>query len=304
MKITGTIRLFLFLGYIALSSAIFLRPLGALFSLSFSNELFSHVPLIPLVSIYLIIAGRKRVFTRPGFWWAGGGAVAGLGLALALAGSATLRSGLAANDLLSFLIFSLVIVWIGGFLMFYGSRTFRNGMFPLLFLFFMVPIPSFLLDWIIPFLQRGSADMADLLFNVLGFTYFRNGLTFDLPGIAIEVADECSGIRSTIALVITIVAAAYLFLRTPWGRGLLVASAVPFAIFKNAIRITSLSYLGVHVDRSFITGSDLHRRGGIVFFSLTLILVGVWVFCLRWMEGRFAGNSGNIKEGGAGENAK
>jgi exosortase len=286
LKSSDTTRWFRFLGFVALSSAIFHRPLAQLFSLAFSDELYSHIPLIPLASIFFLFVERRRIFARPRHLWAGGGAVAGLGLAIALIGRLTLQSRLAAGDLLSLLIFSLVVVWIGGFLIFFGGRAFRNGAFPLLFLFFMVPIPSFLLDLVVPFLQWASAHLTDLFFSVLGLPHLRNGMAFDLPGISIEVARECSGIRSTIALAITLVVASRIFLRTPWARVLLVASVVPFAIIKNAIRITTLSLLAVHVDPSFITGSDLHRRGGIVFFSLTLLLVGAWVLCLRWMEGR------------------
>jgi exosortase/archaeosortase family protein len=64
-------------------------------------------------------------------------------------------------------------------------------------------------------------------------------------------------------------------------------SLVPIAILKNGFRIASLSILGVYVDER-ILGSDLHRRGGILFFILALVLVWAFIVLLRIIERRFA----------------
>jgi exosortase/archaeosortase family protein len=101
----------------------------------------------------------------------------------------------------------------------------------------------------------------------------------------IEVAKECSGIRSALSLVITCVLAANFFLRTGWSRALLVISTVPITMLKNGFRIASLSILGVYVDER-ILGSDLHRRGGILFFVLALVLVWAEIVLLRKAEGK------------------
>jgi len=98
----------------------------------------------------------------------------------------------------------------------------------------------------------------------------------------IEIAKECSGIRSSLSLAITGLLASYFFLRTTWARAILLLSIVPIAIIKNGIRITVLSVLGVYWDERILAG-DLHRKGGIVFFLLALLLVGaVIIFLRRW----------------------
>jgi exosortase/archaeosortase family protein len=101
----------------------------------------------------------------------------------------------------------------------------------------------------------------------------------------IEVAKECSGIRSSLSLIITALLAGHFFLRTGWSRALLVLAIVPITILKNGFRIAMLSILGVYVDER-ILGSDLHRKGGILFFIMALVLVWGVIALLRKSEGK------------------
>jgi len=181
----------------------------------------------------------------------------------------------------------LVLIWIGGFTLCYGIVSLRGAVFPLIFLFFMVPIPGVVLDKIILFLQTGSAEAAYGFLQATGVPVTRDGFVFHLVTSDIEVAKECSGIRSSLSLVITGALAANFFLRTGWARTLLMLSLVPIAVLKNGFRIASLSILGVYVDER-ILGSDLHRRGGIIFFVLALVLVWLVIVLLRKAERRFA----------------
>ena len=43
----------------------------------------------------------------------------------------------------------------------------------------------------------------------------RHGTVFELPGIVLQVAQECSGIRSSWVLLITSLLASHLFLKNP-----------------------------------------------------------------------------------------
>ena len=111
------------------------------------------------------------------------------------------------------------------------------------------------------------------------------------------MAEECSGIRSFLALTITGVLAGHLLLRTGWARGTLALAILPIAIVKNAVRIVVLSLLAIHVDKSFITGSVVHSRGGIPLFFVTLLVVGGVVWLLQRAEAGWAGRRG-AGEGG------
>ena len=114
-------------------------------------------------------------------------------------------------------------------------------------------------------------------------SFLRQGLFFQLPGIRLEVAPECSGIHSTLVLFITSLIAGQLFLRAQWKRGLLVLAVVPLGIVRNAFRIWSIGELCVHIGPRMIN-SPIHRRGGPLFFMLSLIPLFLLLYYLRRSE--------------------
>ena len=145
-----------------------------------------------------------------------------------------------------------------------------------------VPIPDFLRTRLILGLQRGSADVCSWLFQLSGTPVFREDLTFTLPGVKIRVAEACSGIRSTIALSITALVAGHLFLRSARKDLVLMLTLLPVVVFKNAVRIVTLTLLAVYVDPAFLRG-DLHRDGGFLFFLLGMaLLIPVFLWLRRW----------------------
>ena len=119
----------------------------------------------------------------------------------------------------------------------------------------------------------------------MGLWFLVYGFCFSLPDVAIEIADECSGIRSSLGLLMTTLLGAHAFLRRGWTRGLILLAILPLAILKNGIRIATLTLLAVHVDPSFLTG-QLHHEGGIVFFLLGLAMLMPMMFWLRRAETR------------------
>ena len=176
---------------------------------------------------------------------------------------------------------SLVLVWIGGFIICYGFAALRAAVFPLLFLLLMVPLPDVILDRIIHALQVGSTEGAYLIFQAVGTPVSRNGFLLSLPGVTIEVAKECSSIRSSIALFITCLLAAHMYLRSAWKIAVLLVLGLLLSVVKNAIRIATLTLLSIYVDPSFLTGR-LHHEGGFVFFLLALLLI--WPVLSGWRD--------------------
>ena len=147
----------------------------------------------------------------------------------------------------------------------------------------MIPIPTVVFDKIVFALQKGSSEMTYVLFKLFGVPVFRQGFKFSLPGVEIEIAKECSGIRSSLALFITGILAAHVFLRSGWRMIVLSLAMIPLAIFKNAVRIVTLSWLGVYVDRSFLYGR-LHQQGGILFALIALAIFVPLLFVLQKSE--------------------
>lgn len=243
-----------------------------MFVLSRQDATASHILLIPVVTLVLIVQQRRSIFESVGWdWQAGLGVVAG-GLALSWIGFRFSQPSGALNDDLFIPALAIVVLAIGGFVVAFGRTASREALFPLLFLLFMVPIPGILLSRSVDFLKRGSTEMVAALFTLTGTVYHREGFVFSLPNVVIEVADECSGIRSSLALVMTVLLAGHMFLTSAWKKALLALAVIPLTIVKNGIRIVSLTLLAVHVNPSFLTG-QLHHEGGIVFFLLALALL-------------------------------
>jgi exosortase len=268
--------------FVAASVLVSWKTLITLALFSLREESSSHILLIPLVSIYLLYIERKRIAKSLRT-----GAVPTV--SLILAGAVILLLFLAqryfAGSVSSLPAATLLLVaaWIGTFTLFYSVSAFRTAAFPLLFLLLMIPIPENVLARTIYFLQSGSTNIAFFLFRAVGVPVFRQGFFLTVPGVTIEVATECSGIRSSMALFITCLIAAHLFLRTPWKQLLFVLLAVPVALIKNGVRIVTLTLLSIYVDPSFLTGS-LHHKGGFVFFLLALAILAPVLLLLEKSE--------------------
>lgn len=269
--VTLTKRHAAFAGIVAVSMILYWKTLSELARYAYADESYSHIVVIPLISLFLLYTERKRIFAKTY-------SSPGPGISLALVGVLgswmLARFELAGNEknVLFGATLSILFLWTGGFLACYGVRAMRAAAFPLLFLLLMVPLPDSILARTIALLQRGSTDVAYLAIKSVGVPVLRQGLFLSLPGLSIEVATECSGIRSSMALLITCLLAAHYFLRTPWKMMLFVALAFPLAIVKNGIRIATLAILSVYVNPDFIRGS-LHRDGGFVFFFLMLAVL-------------------------------
>jgi exosortase len=172
----------------------------------------------------------------------------------------------------------------GGFL-FLGSKWMAAEAFPVAFLIFMVPLPDAAVNWLEGASVLGSTEATAFFFNVTGIPLFRRGTVLELPGIVLQVARECSGIRSSWVLFITSLLASHLFLRTRWRQILLVAFVIPLGILRNGFRILVIGLLCVHVGPQMIN-SDIHRRGGPLFFALSLLPLFLLLWWLRRQERR------------------
>jgi exosortase len=180
---------------------------------------------------------------------------------------------------------ALVTWWIGSVILCFGVDTFRAFLFPLCFLFWMVPAPTFMLSGIVRFLQYQSAFAARILFEATRVPVTQDGIMLAIPGLNIEIVSECSSIRSSLMLVVTTMVLAHLFLRSWWRKSLLVAAAIPLSVAKNGLRIFTIAELGTRVDPGFLNGK-LHHNGGIVFFGISVVAVVALLWILRRTEFR------------------
>lgn len=277
-----TIRNRLSLLLLLAAVAWFWQPLVSLFSLTQEHEQYSHIVIIPWLSLYVLYLGRKDIFvSREWSPWLGS-LVMGIGAWCYWSADTAIFT----PDQLPMTILALVLICWGIAVSCFGATLCRKMSFGLLLLLFMVPFPTFLLDAVIGFLQRSSTEATDVLFSALGVPVFRQEFVFSLSNFTIHVAEECSGIRSALSLFITSLVAGHLFLQSVWAKMGLVAIVIPLAIIKNAFRIVGLALLANYVDPSFITDSVLHSSGGIPLFFVALAVLGAFVWLLRKAEAR------------------
>jgi len=260
----------------------FSLPLYHLVRFALASELYSHIVLIPFISAFLVWTKRgvRLPASAPARPWALPLLLAGAGLLAWRGGLALAGATVAAADSLALTTLSFVLLFAGLCAWFLGWRTLRAAVFPLVFLVFMVPFPVAVRDLLENLLQHGSAAAAFGFFRLSGMPVHREGFVFHLPGFSLEVAPQCSGIHSSLALFITSAVAARLFLRTPWKRAVLTAAVIPLALLRNGLRVFVVGTLCVRIGPEMID-AYIHRHGGPIFFVLSLIpflllLYGLW----------------------------
>ncbi len=259
-----------FLGFVAVSLVLAIGPGRHLLRFAYETGDQSYILLVPVLSVMLIYRDRDNVFASivPGRSRAPILALAGgvflIGVAYALPAASEVQMAITALGLIAF--------WTGAFLYCFGAKSGKAAAFPLAMLLWMIPIPAVCINAVTYFLQVGSTELVALLFRATGTPVLRDGFVFHLSTQSIEVAKECSGIRSSLCLILLTLVVAHESLRQNFRRTLLLVSTIPIVLLKNGVRIVTLTLLAIHVDPSFLTGS-LHHDGGIVFFLLGLVML-------------------------------
>jgi exosortase len=268
------------LGFAALGAVSLLlgwRALVDTFSLSLRDDQYTYLLLILPVSAALIFLEWRVLRTMLALNVRAGTVC--LAIAVLIAGSTFGWPVEPPSDVqLSIRMLALVLWWIGSFLLCFGSRASRLVTFPLCFLLGLVPLPQLVINAIVGLLQQGSASAARVLFEACGVPVLQDGVLLTIPGLTLQVAHECSSIRSSSMLLVTTMVLAQLLLRTPWRKALVIGLAVPLSVAKNGLRIFTIAMLGTRVDPAYLTGR-LHHEGGIVFFAIILLVI----FALFWV---------------------
>ena len=256
------------------------RSLAYTFSLAWSNDQYTHILLILPVSAALIWLDwhslQAKVHLNPRL----GPSVM---FAALLISWVAWRASLGPGVKLSLSMLAIVSWWIGAFLLCFGMAVSRMLLFPLCFLFWLIPFPNFLVDQIISLLQLGSAASARILFRAAGVPVIQTGLRLSIPSLTVEVAAECSSIRSSLMLLVTTMVLAQLLVRSSARKMFVIAAAVPLSVVKNGLRIFAIAMLGTRVDPIFLTGK-FHHQGGIIFFLIALVLILTLLWIMRWAE--------------------
>jgi exosortase len=255
-----------------LCGLIFLKPLKILAQYALHNDNASHILLVPAIVAWLLHADRSKISRTCAFDYLP---------ALLFVVPAVLLGGLALRFPLAPLsIGSLILFLAAGYIAVFGRVSAKQTWFPFAFLAFAIPLPEALLNRFIYALQYASAAVAGWIFDWSGVPVLREGFIFHLPGLSIEVAKECSGIRSSIALVLLALLVAHFAFNSIWKKAVFVFAGLLMMAVKNGVRIATLTILAKYVDPDFLFGR-LHHEGGIVFFLIGLGLLAPLYWLLR-----------------------
>jgi exosortase len=258
----------------ALLGAVYWKILRALSVQWWDDANYSHGFLVPLFSLYLVWQQRAtlRALPRSGN---------SIGILVVLAGIAALLMGdLGAEN---FLMRSSLIVLIAGLILFHlGTPVFRAVLFPLAFLFFMVPLPGVVFYAITFPLQRLAAEQAAWTLDALGIPVLLDGNVIHLAQLSLGVTEACSGIRSLISLFAGAAAWAYLLLPPGWA----IAATVPITIMANAARVVLTGLIGRQFGVEYASGFFHEFAGFAIYIFAFLCLLATYsllrVVSRRW----------------------
>jgi len=176
----------------------------------------------------------------------------------------------------------LTVSWVSaavGFVLVGGGwRHLRALAFPLMFLFFALPIPNRLLVPLQHALQSATTSVAAAALPILGVEVERNGFVLSLPSGDLGVAEACSGVRSVTAL--TAIAAFVAWWRGfgPLRGALLVLLSIPIIAGVNAVRVIASGVLQEQAGVDYVRGY-WHESLGVAMVLLGLALI---VLLARW----------------------
>jgi exosortase len=235
---------------------------------------YSHGFFVPLFSLFVLWSERdklRKLAVQPS---TSGLLVLALGLAVLAAGT------LGAELFLSRV--SLLLTIAGLVVVSYGWNHMRAIFFPWIFLLFMVPIPAIVLNQITFPLQLLASKAAAVTLPLMGVPVLREGNVIQLPAMALEVAEACSGIRSLMSLATLAIIYGYLMEPRTSVRVILALASVPIAVLANSLRIIGTGLLVQYWDPDKAQGF-FHTFSGWLIFVVSLVMLFILHRALQWL---------------------
>ncbi|NOT85615.1 MAG: exosortase [Methylococcaceae bacterium] len=271
--------LYLSLGVIGIFLALLFQQALILFLKEWSREEYSHGYLIPLISLWLVWENRVALanLTGTGSW--SGLLVILLGLLLGAVGKLA--------TLLVMTQYGFIIVLWGLCLAYWGSPGLKILWFPLTYLDFMIPVPTFLFNTLSSNLQLISSDLGVAIIRLFDISVHLEGNVIDLGTYQLQVVEACSGLRYLFPLASFGFLCAYFFRAPFWMRLLIFLSTMPITILMNSFRI---AIIGILVDNYGIAQAEgfLHDfEGWIIFIGcLAVLVLEMWLLTKYFMRGK------------------
>lgn len=236
------------------------------------NQDYSHGPLIPLISLFIIYQKRNQIREIDVRDSIIGVYVIALAVLIYIV---SMRAQV--NFALSY---SLIILLCGIVLFLGGKQLFFKLAFPICFLFFMVPFWGSAIANLSNALKALSSIATHGIIDLLGYPIFRDGVVLYMNKGALEVADPCSGIRSLMALLALGTVIAYYSNTHVIKKVIIVLLTIPLAFIGNTLRVVFFAVV-LENHGVIITEGPLHTISGMAVFAFAL---AVLILSSKWMS--------------------
>lgn len=254
-------------------AAIYAPTLAAMVQVWRVDQYAGHGMFVPAFSVLLLWLDRGRLRGATGPGHPAGALVILLGLGVLALGRTT--GSLLVEGWSIGVAVAGVVLWL------FGPRLLRAAAFPVGFLLLMVPLPRPVVEAVTLDLQLFAARTAGMALGLFDIPFYLSGVTIELPGTAIEVAEICNGLRFLMALLVLTIAFAHVSQRSLPRKAVLVASAIPIAILANATRVAVVA-IGAYAIGPQVASGIIHHSIGKGVWGLTLIpLIGLGLLLRR-----------------------
>ena len=223
-----------------------------------------HGALILAVVLWLFWTHRDRIESAPvkpapGLGWA----ALGLGLLIYVLGRAF---GISIFEFGSQLFMAAAIL-----LLLRGRAALAVAWFPVIYLVFMIPLPSVLVDAITGSLKQWISVIVESILYAVGYPIARTGVILSIGQYQLQVADACSGLHSMFSLSALGTLFMYIMARrSKLHNAIMLASILPIAFAANVVRVIVLVlvtyYFGDEAGQGF-----LHGAAGMVLMLVALL---------------------------------
>ncbi len=237
---------------------------------AWGQEEYSHGYMIPLVVAFLIWQKKDQLEkVRFSDSWIGAVIVL-LGVGLYFVGEL--------STLYIIIQYAFLVTLFGVAFCMVGWEGMRKIWIPLLFLIFMIPLPSFLFNNLSSLLQLISSELGVAVIRFFGVSVYLEGNVIDLGNYQLQVVEACNGLRYLFPLMSLAFLCAYFFKGAFWKRAIIFLSSIPITVLMNSFRI---GVTGVLVDYKGIAMAEgfLHDfEGWFIFMScLGILLLEMWI---------------------------
>ena len=177
---------------------------------------------------------------------------------------------------------SFIMVILGLFFFFMGKEFFKELAFPVLFLIFMIPIPSHIYMAMAEFVRDITLGVSAWTLSQTTVPFLREGFLVHLPNITLSINIGCSGIRYLISYFVFGIAYAYIFKTGLIERILLVSLTIPISLLASVMRLMSI-FLGAYYIGAFMAG---HRPHILISWCVFFIVLMGAIFLDRFIANR------------------